>query len=112
MLPRLEVLDLSRNKLVRISEDIKNMRALRVLSLGNNMIENVPPVIASLDIRILKLAGNPLNPDLMKIVEGGTVSPSRAALPDNERDVIMTRKLKKYLRSVETAARDSGGESR
>jgi len=88
------------------------MRALRVLSLGNNMIENVPSVIASLDIRILKLAGNPLNPDLMKIVEGGTVSPSHAALPDNERDVIMTRKLKKYLRSVETAARDSGGESR
>lgn len=88
------------------------MRALRVLSLGNNMIENLPPIVASLDIRILKLAGNPLNPDLMKVVDGGTVSPSHGALPDNERDVIMTRKIKKYLRSVETAARDSGGESR
>ena len=88
------------------------MRALRVLSLGNNLLEDIPFVIASLDIRILKLAGNPLNPELMRIVEGVAVSPSRAALPDNEKEVIMTRKLKKYLKVAETAARDSGGDSR
>ena len=88
------------------------MKALRVLSLGNNSIENVPFIIASLDIRILKLAGNPLTSDLLKIVEGGAVSPSRATLPDNEKDVIMTRKLKRFLKTAETAARDSGGESR
>ena len=88
------------------------MRALRVLSLGNNLLKDIPFVIASLDIRILKLAGNPLNPELMRVVEGVAVSPSRATLLDNEKDVIMTRKLKKYLKAAETAARDSGGDSR
>lgn len=88
------------------------MKALRVLSIGNNNIETLPSSIALLDIRILKLMGNPLAPGLKKIVEGGNVSPSRAALPDHEKDVIMTRKLKKYLQSAQDTKRDSGGFSR
>ena len=103
---------MSRNKISKVPDEIKAMRALRVLSLGNNLIENVPSVIASLDIRILKLAGNPLSPDLMRLVEGGAISPSRMTLPDNEKEVIITRKLKKYLRATKTTTRDSGGESR
>lgn len=103
---------MSRNKLTKIPEEIKAMKALRVLSLTNNVIETVPFTIASLDIRILKLAGNPLNPDLARLVEGGALSPSRVTLPDNEKETIITRKLKKYLKTAKSASRDSGGDSR
>ena len=90
------------------------MKALRVLSLMNNRIENLPVCIGSLDtLRILKLAGNLLPDGLKRIVEGngGSPSPTAAIITDNERDVLRTRKLKKYLKA-EAAARESGGDSR
>ena len=112
-LPQLEILDISRNKVARIPEEVGNMRALRVLSLLNNSIENVPFNLGSLDtLRILKLGGNPLAPDLKQIVEGDAVSPVDEALPDNEKDVRLTKSLKRYLQTAEAQTKDSEGESR
>ena len=112
-LPQLEILDLSRNKLSRVPDEIENMKALRVLSLLNNYIETIPYCLGSLDtLRILKLAGNPLAADLMRIVNGsdGTYSPSLSNLTDNEKDTLLTRRIKRYLK-VEAAARESADGS-
>lgn len=113
-LPQLEILDLSRNKLSRVPEEINNMKALRVLSLLNNNIGDLPPCLGSLDaLKILKIAGNPLIPSLMRIVDGsdGSSSPPLTALADNEKESIVTRKIKKFLKA-EAAVKESGEESR
>ncbi len=112
-LPQLEILDLSRNKLSKVPDEIGNMKALRVLSLLNNYIETIPYCLGTLDtLRILKLAGNPLSPELMRIVNGsdGTYSPSLATMTDNEKDTLLTKRIKKHLK-VEAAAKESGDGS-
>lgn len=112
-LPQLEILDLSRNKLSKVPDEIGNMKALRVLSLLNNYIETIPYCLGNLDtLRILKLAGNPLSSDLMRIVNGsdGAYSPSLATLTDNEKDTLLTKRIKKHLK-VEAAAKESGDGS-
>lgn len=89
------------------------MKALRVLSLLNNYIETIPYCLGNLDtLRILKLAGNPLSSDLMRIVNGsdGTHSPSLVTLTDNEKDTLLTKRIKKHLK-VEAAAKESGDGS-
>ena len=113
-LPQLEILDLSRNKLSRIPEDIKTMKTLRVLSLLNNNLGDIPSFVGSLEaLRILKITGNPLKPNLKRIVEGndGSSSPSLTTLADNEKDAHLTKKIKKYLKS-EVVSKESGEESR
>lgn len=96
-----------------IPEGVGGMRALRALSLLHNRIENVPTNIASMDtLRMLKLGGNPLIPDLLRIIGEESLSTTGVVLPDNERDAIATRKLKKHLNFAGTRSRDSEGESR
>jgi hypothetical protein len=109
----LEILDLSRNKLTRVPDEIKDMKTLRVLSLLNNNIAELPSCVGFLDtLRILKLAGNPLKGNLKRIVDGNdTSSPPPIALADNEKEAIVTRKVKKLLKS-EAAANELGEESR
>ena len=112
-MPQLELLDLSFNRLGTIPEDVGGMKALRVLSLLHNRIENVPPNIASMDtLSILRLGGNPLVLDLRRLVEAETLAANGGAYPDNEKDSIKTRKLKKYLRTVAARSTYSAGESR
>ena len=115
-LPQLEILDLSRNRLSRIPEETKNMKSLRVLSVLNNNIDDVPFCLGYLDtLKVLKLAGNPLTHDLKRIVDGTDGSPSRigTSVTDYEKDALLTKKVKKYLKAAATAAAsESGGESR
>lgn len=113
-LPQLEILDLSRNKLSKVPDEIKDMKTLRVLSLLNNNIAELPSCVGFLDtLRILKLAGNPLKGNLKRIVDGNDASssPPPTALADNEKEAIVTRKVKKLLKS-EAAANELGEESR
>jgi small subunit ribosomal protein S23 len=115
-LNQLQILDLSRNKLQKIPEDIGNMTALRVLSVQHNRLENLPLCIADLStLQILKVAGNPLITPLKRIAEGREGDPVPALLTDNERDTFLTANVKKYLRQSAVLVRseiESGGESR
>lgn len=89
------------------------MKALRVLSVSNNNIADVSPLLATMDnIKILKLDGNPLNPDLKRIVDEGASSPVQAKATDNSREMDMTKKLKTYLRTMEAATHNPEGDSR
>jgi hypothetical protein len=113
-LPKLQILDLSRNKLTRIPEDISSMRQLRVLSVMNNSLERLPLSIAHLEsLRIIKLAGNPLSDGLKGVVDGHDGSPSFMVAPvaENEKDTHITSKIKQYLKA-EAAALESDGDSR
>ena len=89
------------------------MKALRALSVSNNNIENVSPILAAMDnVTILKLNGNPLHPDLKRIADENT-SPLEPDSPmDKKRDMDMTKKLKTYLRSTEAAAQHADEDSR
>lgn len=109
----MEILDFSRNKLTRVPDEIKDMKSLRVLSLLNNNIGEIPPCVGFLDtLKILKLAGNPLNGDLKHIVDGNDASsPPLTAPTDNEKEAIVTKKIKKFLKS-EAAANELGEGSR
>ena len=93
---------------------MKSLKALRVLSVMNNNLENVPFSLGFLEsLRILKLAGNPLGEDLKGILDGNDGSPSPLIVPlaESEKEARLTIKIKQYLKS-EAAALESGGESR
>ncbi|KAI9872684.1 MAG: RAM signaling network component, partial [Pleopsidium flavum] len=114
-LNQLQILDLSRNKLQKIPEDIGNMTALRVLSIQHNRLENLPLCLADLStLQILKVAGNPLVTPLKRVAEGKDGDPIPALSTDNERDTFLTSNVKKYLRQSAVPVRseiESGGES-
>ena len=93
---------------------MKNLKALRVLSVGNNKLESIPFSLGYLEsLRVLRLAGNPLGEDLKGIVDGNDGSPSPLLVPlaESEKEARLTIKIKQYLKH-EAAALESGGESR
>lgn len=115
-LPQLEILDLSRNNVNEVPEEIDKMKALRVFAIQHNKIESLPLGLGDIStLRMLKVTGNPLKPALKSIVEGSDdiLSPTTPALPndENERDKILTRKVIEHLRT-QAAIRDSGEDSR
>ncbi len=90
------------------------MKALRVLSLLNNNIGDLPPCLGLLEaLKVLKIAGNPLKPNLMRILDGSdpSASPPLTALADNEKDSLITRRIKKHLKA-EAVIKEFGEESR
>ena len=110
----LQILDLSRNSIRRIPEEIRNMRALRVFSVTNNKIEDVPFVVGFLEsLQIIRLSNNPLNNGLKGILNSNDISTSDVPTPvaENEKETWLTRKIKTFLKS-EAMSLESGGESR
>ncbi|MCJ1390463.1 RAM signaling network component [Xylographa bjoerkii] len=112
-LPKLQILDISRNRLTRLPEEMKTMKSLRVLSVMNNNLESVPFSLGSLDsLRIIKLAGNPLDEELRRIINGNDTTPSPLVTPlaENGKDVLVTLRIKQYLKH-EAAALESDSSS-
>jgi Leucine-rich repeat (LRR) protein len=111
---KLQILDLSRNNLERLPDELKAMKSLRVLSVMHNQLRDLPFSIGGLDsLRILKMTGNPLNEQLKTIVDnnGSALSPQTTPIAENEKDALLTLKIKQFLRSEQNAF-ESGGESR
>lgn len=119
-MPQLEILDLSKNDLTMIPNDIDKMKSLRVFAIHHNRIENLPLGLGNIGtLRMLKLAGNPLNSYLKQLTDGNEdlMSPSTPALPvdENEKDKILTQVVIRYLRNPHFPhfpPKESEGESR
>ncbi|KAF5962513.1 Leucine-rich repeat-containing protein [Fusarium bulbicola] len=99
-LNRLEILDLSRNKLKALPEDIVKMTSLKVLAAQRNEIEDLPFCVAEMaSLLALKVDINPLNPILKRIVEAHPLDPATNGVRDNEStDLVITAQIKQFLK--------------
>lgn len=80
----------------------------------NNNLKELPLSLGFLEsLRVLKLAGNPLNGALNNIIDGKDESPKplSAPLPETEKESKLTNRIKGYLR-YEANSLESGGDSR
>ena len=97
-------------------EEIKDLKALQLLNVMNNNLETIPFCIGHMDnLKIVRLGNNPLKDGLREIYDNFEVSPSLRTIglkeSSNERDGIITTKVKKFLLE-EAASLESGGDSR
>jgi hypothetical protein len=99
-LPLLEILDLSRNKISQLPEEIKKLTSLRVLSVMQNRLDDLPLGVSDMNkLQILKVAGNPLRYPLRKVIETSEAEISSSMMSDNEKEVALTAELKRYLKA-------------
>jgi Leucine-rich repeat (LRR) protein len=91
------------------------MKSLRVLSVSNNQLVDLPFSLGTLEsLKLLKMAGNPLNDSLRSLLKAEEDAAAASAMPvaEQESDTHLTIQVKKFLKAAEAAAQDSGGESR
>ena len=86
------------------------MKALRVLRLTRNKIENVPTCLKDLNsLCILKISGNPLRSEIASLIEGKDGSPPLGGgVIEQERDRILTESMKDFLRGKAVAEEPEG----
>lgn len=112
-LPLLEILDLSRNKISHIPEEIKRLSSLRVLSIMQNRLDDLPFGISEMNkLQILKVAGNPLRYPLRRVLETSETEIAPSTMTDNEKEVAVTAELKRFLKTRQLNEQDRGNESR
>jgi RAM signalling pathway protein len=98
-LPLLEILDISRNKIRKISNEVKNLTSLRVFSVMHNRIDELPPELCDMSkLQILKVAENPLRFKLKKVIEAKEAEVASLEMNDNEKEIAVTAEIKRHLR--------------
>lgn len=103
-LPLLEILDLSRNKISQLPEEIKKVTSLRVLSVMQNSLKDLPLGVSDMSkLQILKVAGNPLRHPLRKVLETSESEITSSTMSDNEKEVALTAELKRFLKTRQPA---------
>jgi hypothetical protein len=111
----LEILDLSRNKINALPDEISKLRSLRVLSIMQNRLDDLPVGLSDMNkLQILKIAGNPLRYPLRRVLEASEaeIAPN---MTDNEKEVAVTAELKRFLKSRQQATTpepESSGDTR
>lgn len=98
----MEILDLSRNKITEVPDEIEHLKALRVFSIQNNNVRDLPFCLGSITtLKLLKVTGNPLNPTLQRILDDSDSSATQSpnSKDENERDTKLTIKLTEYMRN-------------
>lgn len=104
-LPLLEILDVSRNKISVLPDEISKLRSLRVLSVMQNRLDDLPAGLSEMNkLQILKVAGNPLRSPLRRLLEASEAEIAPSAMTDNEKEVAITAELKRFLRTRHPAA--------
>jgi Leucine-rich repeat (LRR) protein len=93
-LPSLEILDLSRNKLRTIPDEIRNLSSLKVLSLDRNRIERLPVCLGEMNtLVVLKVEDNPLVFPPIDLCVG-----DERQARGNKKYVHLTIRIKEFLR--------------
>lgn len=107
----MEILDISKNRLRALPEEMFKLVSLRVLTIQKNRIEKLPLCLGEMsNLHRLRLEGNPLTfpPAEVYTIQQDTPSPSNEA----ELEVVITTRIKKHLRVVLRQRVDSEGEAR
>jgi hypothetical protein len=111
----LEILDLSRNKINALPDEISKLRSLRVLSIMQNRLDDLPVGLSDMNkLQILKIAGNPLRYPLRRVLEASEAEIA-PGMTDNEKEVAVTAELKRFLRTRQQATTpepESSGDTR
>lgn len=95
----LEILDLSRNKINALPDEINKLKSLRVLSVMQNRLDELPIGLSDMNkLQILKVAGNPLRWPLRRVLET-TEAEMTSGMTDNEKEVAVTAELKIFLKN-------------
>lgn len=104
-LSRLEILDLSRNKIECLPDDIAKMASLKVLAIQKNKIQHLPLCISEMTALLaLKIDGNPLNLMLSRIVEAQYLEDASNSVRDNgSTDMAVTAQIKQFLKQEATS---------
>lgn len=100
----LEILDISRNKIGSLPEEIVKLKSLRVLSVMQNRLDDLPAGLSNMTkLQILKVAGNPLCSPLRRLLEKSEAEMAPSGMTDNEKEVAVTADLKRFLKSRQQA---------
>lgn len=100
----LEILDLSRNKITIIPEEIRNLTSLRVLSVMQNLLEDLPSELSDMNkLQVLKVSGNSLKYPLKRILDMKEADITTMEMTENEKESAITAELKRYLRNRQSA---------
>jgi len=115
-LSSLEILDISRNKLQILPQELAKLTALKVLSVQKNRIEDLPLCLADMtSLQCLKLDGNPIKFPPKEILQPQASSPPNGVfLKESEiNDVTVTSQIKRFLKQkmiMDRSETESGGE--
>lgn len=97
-LSKLEILDLSKNRITTIPEGIKRMTSLKFLAVARNRITRLPLALGEMPtLSKLKFDDNPITfPPLDEILKQTSAHPAISAEVAEEKDVC--QKVKKFLK--------------
>lgn len=108
-MPLLEALDLGSNRIQNFPEDIGRIKQLKFFDMTRNSIRNVPSGVKDLNgLKVLKLHGNPLRPDIARIVDAKDTYAPHDEMSNVDKYAIVTSNLKQYLKA-EAMAKESEG---
>lgn len=94
-LPKLEILDISKNAIESIPEDIKKMTNLKFLAVARNQITRLPLAIGEMNLVKLKFDENPIEfppPEALK--------PSTLSSVESEKDKDMCQQVKRFMKTA------------
>ena len=74
ILTEIEVIDVSNNKIMEISDDVYHRVGLNYLNVENNSLTKIPTVLGFMKLSGLKIDGNPLKLIKRTVIDKGTVS--------------------------------------
>lgn len=95
-LPKLEILDISKNCIDSIPEDIKKMTNLKFLAVARNQITRLPLALGEMNLVKLKFDENPIEFPPPEILKPNT----DRSLVESEKDKDMCQQVKKFMRTA------------
>lgn len=96
-LSKLEILDISKNFIDGIPQEIKNMSNLKFLAVARNQIKRLPLALGEMNLVKLKFDENPIEFPPMDLLKQ---SDRNAAMIDSEKDKDMCQQVKRFMKNA------------